>query len=466
MGKLIRTSCHTTKFANLKKQEDYQVFRENYRQVVESIVNHLWENRIMTHDKSQVVFDIADNRLTIPSFVDNELLKQFKTDKVSQRCLQAAGKQACAMIRAATEHRRKQLFMLAKLQKEGKDIKYLQRKIDTVPLVKPGCENVNPELDSRFFDIDDEQQPDGRHFDVFVQLKSFSSIRGESIRIPTRHTKVSRHWQSLGRPMGSIGLGCNKIYFRYEVSPKEKAHDHLRTVGADQGMTTCLTLSDGQSTGCCPHGHDLMSILQKMTRQTARRDKQKKNAKKSNLPKRPGSRGFARASEHRKNYINWSINQLDFSAVGDVRLEQLVQMRTGNRNTPNKNRWVYTQICKKLKELCEVEGTEFSEVPNEFRSQRCSHCGFVHKSNRKGKTFKCLRCGFVADADLNAASNLEIDLFEIPFWVRSSRLNRQGFFWKPDGLFDGAGTGAPIVPRTTTIQTNNVLECSTPFFHN
>jgi len=30
---------------------------------------------------------------------------------------------------------------------------------------------------------------------------------------------------------------------------------------------------------------------------------------------------------------------------------------------------------------------------------------------------------------------LSLDLFKIPFWVRLKKINRNGFFWKPDGLF-------------------------------
>jgi rubredoxin len=97
--------------------------------------------------------------------------------------------------------------------------------------------------------------------------------------------------------------------------------------------------------------------------------------------------------------------------------------------------WAYALIKDKLIRLGETEGFCVSEVPNEFRSQRCSSCGWVRKANRKGKTFKCSSCGFTHDADMNAASNLELDLFEVPFWVRLKKMNREGFFWKPDGLF-------------------------------
>ena len=68
--------------------------------------------------------------------------------------------------------------------------------------------------------------------------------------------------------------------------------------------------------------------------------------------------------------------------------------------------------------------------------KRCSQCGWVRKANRKGKVFTCNLCGFTEDADLNAAFNLELDLYEIPYWVRQQRINRSGFYWLEDGLYD------------------------------
>ena len=97
--------------------------------------------------------------------------------------------------------------------------------------------------------------------------------------------------------------------------------------------------------------------------------------------------------------------------------------------------WSYTLIKDKLASLSETEGFELAETSNEFRSQSCSRCGLVRKANRKGRTFICKGCGYTADADLNAATNHELDLPEIPYWVRQQQLNRPGFYWLMSGLF-------------------------------
>lgn len=167
----------------------------------------------------------------------------------------------------------------------------------------------------------------------------------------------------------------------------------------------------------CPHGHDLSSIQDKLSR------------------RKRGSKGFKRAQEHRKNYINWSINQLNFKDIKEVRLERLRNVRKGKKSSHKLSHWTYTEIKGKLARLSETEGFCLAEVPNEFRSQRCSRCGWVRKANRKGKTFTCNICSYTEDADLNAAFNLKLDLFTIPYWVRQQKLNRKGFYWLPDGLY-------------------------------
>lgn len=58
---------------------------------------------------------------------------------------------------------------------------------------------------------------------------------------------------------------------------------------------------------------------------------------------------------------------------------------------------------------CEANGIEVVKVDPKNTSRKCSHCGFVHKNNRHGTHFRCLRCGYAAHADKNAADNIRED---------------------------------------------------------
>jgi putative transposase len=46
-------------------------------------------------------------------------------------------------------------------------------------------------------------------------------------------------------------------------------------------------------------------------------------------------------------------------------------------------------------------------VPARYTSQACSRCGHIHPDNRAAARFVCLRCGFAAHADHNAALNIK-----------------------------------------------------------
>lgn len=428
---MIRSSKHTLKFANEIKKDAIGIFVDDYRSTLQQIVDFLWQTDIRVYDKKDKLanhLNVEENKLKCPSMLDNALLKQFQTPVFTQRMLQCVGKQACSMVKAAVEQRRKQLFMLKKLQKQGKSIKFLNRKIRKQELVKPHAAFANPVLDSRFLDFE-QNAANGGSFDMFVQIRL--GDKNNVVRIPVKHTKVSRRWEEKGTMKQSVFLSKNNIYLVYDAVPQAQVESG-RVIGIDQGITTCLALSDGQQTVMCVHDHDLASICKRLTK-----------CKK-------GGKGFASGVAHRKNYINWAINQLDLTGVKEIRFEKLRDVRRGKRMSNFQNRWTYTLIKEKLERLCEELGIKFTEVPNKFNSQRCSKCGLVCKRSRQGKIFVCVACGFTADADTNASCNVEDDrLNEVPFWVQPLKLHYgAGFYWLPAGIFHR--TGEPIVPLTNS----------------
>jgi transposase len=59
-----------------------------------------------------------------------------------------------------------------------------------------------------------------------------------------------------------------------------------------------------------------------------------------------------------------------------------------------------------VKTLCEREGIPFKLVPAQYTSITCPKCGHVSDNNRNGERFKCLKCGYQADADIVGAMNI------------------------------------------------------------
>ena len=56
-------------------------------------------------------------------------------------------------------------------------------------------------------------------------------------------------------------------------------------------------------------------------------------------------------------------------------------------------------------------------VNPQYTSQTCSRYGDTNKDSRNGESFKCIRCGYECDADINAARNnqeLQVDEAKSP----------------------------------------------------
>ena len=69
------------------------------------------------------------------------------------------------------------------------------------------------------------------------------------------------------------------------------------------------------------------------------------------------------------------------------------------------NNW--SRLMKRLKDKMDANGGRLVLVPAAYTSQTCHKCGHVAKENRDSQAvFKCVRCGYRANADINAAKNI------------------------------------------------------------
>ena len=227
-----------------------------------------------------------------------------------------------------------------------------------------------------------------------------------------------------------------QLRWQKDVEPKTEGVK----VGADQGLLTCISLSDGQSTPDmivkAPRKHEPRRVLtvnlDTITDKLARKKK--------------GSNAFKRVQTERRNYINYAIKRLDFRNIKEIGLEKITNINYGRNTSRKMKHWSNPEIVTRLAQVAEEFGVRINLQSNAYRSQRCSGCGHVLKKARKGKLYVCPLCGLVIDADINAAKNHEAELPDIPHSTEFSRLARtEGFYWLPSGLFrmDGSELRVP-----------------------
>ena len=67
----------------------------------------------------------------------------------------------------------------------------------------------------------------------------------------------------------------------------------------------------------------------------------------------------------------------------------------------------WSRIYKRLNDKMAANGGNLVIVPAAYTSQACHECGHVAKGNRESQAvFHCVKCGYMANADVNAAENI------------------------------------------------------------
>ena len=421
MTKYIRTSKHTLKFSNSNKLEELNSFIQEYKRVANIYLDYIWDKKFLySYPKNNKIettqFD-SNTKLDLPN-----LLSTIKINKelnlkttLTARSLKCCITQILGIIRGDVEKQKKRQYIVNNLRAKSKKISKKLRKTTRINKpTKPNLSNLRPELNSVCIDF---KEVKNSVFNAFVRLKSFTTeARGRTINLPIKYHKTTNKWRKKGKLLNSFLLSPNSIDLRYEITQSNKKKKKNK-VGADQGKTTVLSLSGQSTPETDKHNHSLSSIIDKIGR------------------KKKGSQAFRKAQTHRTNFINWSINQLNFSKITEIGFENIKDMKRYKRLPKHLINWTYTEITDKLTRKCEEEEVLLILQSAVYKSQRCSNCGLVCKSQRKGKIYSCKNCGLEIDADTNAALNHQQDLPDIPYDLRRLNLNRVGFFWRTTGFY-------------------------------
>jgi len=423
---MLRTTKHSLSIANNKKRHDLSKVLYRAKIFYSMCIEYLWKTHIKYTNGE---FSIRNDLLNLPLYHDHNVIKY---NPLSCTLKNMIFYQALGAIGSAVENRRRMLWSLTQA-KDAEHSARLSAKLKKLKVVKPNIpDNFSIEISSGCGTF---VKSESRAIFGFLRLGPLGS-KFKPIYLPIQNYKYldtyskDEEWVM----KKSFLITADTVIIRWEKKSHPKS-DGI-TVGGDTGFKTVLTFSDGQAT---PHhdkdGHSLESICRKMLR------------------KKKGSKAFKACQEHRENFIHWSINQLDLDHIKEVKLEEVVNIFHGKKTSRLMRSWTNSIIEEKIRQKLELKDVSLSFNKSPYRSQRCSNCSLVLKSNRKGKVYRCKSCKIELDSDLNGANNNSIDLPQIPWWLFNSGKNKSGFLWKVDGFFepDGRELRVPGVPKDNMI---------------
>ena len=200
----------------------------------------------------------------------------------------------------------------------------------------------------------------------------------------------------------------NRIYANlvYAV-PSELLPESDSIIGIDMGVTDRLTLSNGGQT------RRRKTNANQIKRKQQRLARCKKDSREYRRRRRILANAHYRERVRNRNECHEITTEL-IRNHGTIAIEDLIvtEMTKSSKGQKKRslNRGILEQtwgmMRQQLSYKAEWAGRALIVVNPAYTSQTCSGCGTANKGSRKGKAYKCVECGMVKDADVNAAINI------------------------------------------------------------
>jgi IS605 OrfB family transposase len=240
-----------------------------------------------------------------------------------------------------------------------------------------------------------------------LELASILTLEGR-IKVPMVFAEYHHKLALASRVRGQADL-CyidGKFYLLLVVdSPEPPKGKPTQWLGVDMGIVNIATTSDGvEYSGAGVRGMRrrhcrLRRKLQKLGTKSARRLLKKRR------------RSEQRFTTHVNHCISKQIVAVAKGTGRGIAVEELGGIR--DRVTVRKaqrrelSNWAFLQLRQFLEYKSILSGVTLVTVDPRNTSRTCPKCGNIDKKNRKTQSkFECTCCGFVANADINAAGNI------------------------------------------------------------
>lgn len=271
---------------------------------------------------------------------------------------------------------------------------------------KPVLRNVTIQANANVVVIEPSESP---AFDYWLRISTLDS--GHPIRVPLKLYTKARETLKEGTLCSGVTLNRQngRWYATFVVDiPNTKSEATGRKLGVDIGIANAITTSDGQH-----FGRFSDTLRRKVDRTTEkRRDKQKLNAclKKKGLP--TVNLSDRKLSAYVKNEIGRALNEfVDTLAPDDVVILERLSVKGMRFKSRRMNRILSAAqlgyLTRRLRDKLDYAHIHYRSVLAAYSSQECAVCGYVDEKNRPSQEqFRCLWCGNVDNADVNAGKVL------------------------------------------------------------
>lgn len=189
-------------------------------------------------------------------------------------------------------------------------------------------------------------------------------------------------------------------------------------LGVDLGIVELATDSEGNQ-----YSGEAVKAMRRRIRKH-RGDLQKTGTKRAHRTLKKMSLKASRYSKHINHVISKQLVQSALLSCKALCLEDLSGIRERSLGFNREMRWqmgnwAFSQLGNFIIYKAKQVGVSVYYVDPRNTSRTCSTCGHCDKANRKSQScFLCLKCGFQANADYNAARNIACKGLETRATVR------------------------------------------------
>jgi putative transposase len=188
-------------------------------------------------------------------------------------------------------------------------------------------------------------------------------------------------------------------------------------VGIDRGVVVSAALSTGQMLYVPRLSPRRQRRLRRLQRKQARAQHGSNRRRKV---KAAIARLRARETDARKDWVETVSTDLarrfDVICVEDLRVATMTRSASGTTDAPGRNVRQKSGLNREIlrsgwgllvRRLEDKAAGRLQRISPAFTSQRCSACGHIAAESRKSQAhFACVACGYVCNADVNAAKNI------------------------------------------------------------